>query len=145
MESAVRGMSGGLEASVEEKGSNFSMGERQLLCLARTVLSPAKIVCIDEATANVDLETDCMVQVVITLQYVSLLHFEMNLFIHSMQEVLREALGDRTVMTVAHRVETIMGADRVVVMAAGRAVEVGNPIELLRDENSAFSRHVNRN
>ena len=66
MESAVRGMSGGLEASVEEKGSNFSMGERQLLCLARTVLSPAKIVCIDEATANVDLETDRMVQVVIT-------------------------------------------------------------------------------
>ena len=65
MESAVRGMSGGLEASVEEKGSNFSMGERQLLCLARTVLSPAKIVCIDEATANVDLDTDRMVQVVI--------------------------------------------------------------------------------
>ena len=75
MESAVRGMSGGLEASVEEKGSNFSMGERQLLCLARTVLSPAKIVCIDEATANVDLETDRMVQVV---HSVSLLHLVMN-------------------------------------------------------------------
>ena len=58
--------------------------------------------------------------------------------------MLKEALGDRTVMTVAHRVETIMGADRVVVMAAGRAVEVGNPMELLRDENSALSRHVNR-
>ena len=71
MESAVRGMSGGLEASVEEKGSNFSMGERQLLCLARTVLSPAKIVCIDEATANVDLDTDRMVQVVITLYITS--------------------------------------------------------------------------
>ena len=71
MESAVRGMSGGLEASVEEKGSNFSMGERQLLCLARTVLSPAKIVCIDEATANVDLDTDRMVQVVVTLYITS--------------------------------------------------------------------------
>ena len=64
MESAVRGMNGGLDASVEEKGSNFSMGQRQLLCLARTVLSPAKIVCIDEATANVDLETDRLVQVI---------------------------------------------------------------------------------
>ena len=62
-----------------------------------------------------------------------------------MQEVLKEELSDRTVMTVAHRVDTIMGVDRVVVMAAGRAVEVGNPVELLRDENSAFSRHVNRN
>ena len=63
MESAIRGMNGGLDASVEEKGSNFSMGQRQLLCLARTILSPAKIVCIDEATANVDLETDRLVQV----------------------------------------------------------------------------------
>lgn len=122
MESAIRGMNGGLDASVGEKGSNFSMGQRQLLCLARTILSPAKIVCIDEATANVDLETDRLVQ-----------------------GVLKTALADRTVITVAHRVETIMGADRVVVVAAGRAVEVGNPIELLKDEDSAFSRHVNRN
>ena len=122
MESAVRDMNGGLDAAVDAKGSNFSMGQRQLICLARTLLSPAKIVCIDEATANVDLETDRMVQ-----------------------DVLKTELGDRTVITVAHRVETIMGADRVVVMADGRAVEVGNPVELLKDENSAFSRHVNRN
>jgi ATP-binding cassette subfamily C (CFTR/MRP) protein 1 len=61
------------------------------------------------------------------------------------QDVLRSSLGDRTVITIAHRIETILSADRVFVMAAGKAVETGKPRELLMDMTSAFSKHVNKN
>lgn len=110
---------GGLDCTVEDRGRPFSVGQQQLLCLARAIVSAARIVCVDEATANVDLETDRLVQ-----------------------EVLRTALCDCTVITVAHRVETVIGSDRVIVMASGQAVEIGHPNILLRDPESEFSRFV---
>lgn len=73
----------------------------------------------DEATSNVDLSTDKVVQ-----------------------EVLSSEFGDRTVLTIAHRVDTILGADRVIVMADGRIVEDDLPKTLLENPNSAFSKHV---
>lgn len=76
----------------------------------------------DEATANVDLETDLL-----------------------LQDVLRTCLSDRTVLTIAHRVETIMCCDRVIFMANGRALEIGNPRQLLQDPTSEFSKHVAKN
>jgi ATP-binding cassette subfamily C (CFTR/MRP) protein 4 len=78
-----------------------------------------QIVCVDEATANVDLETDRLVQ-----------------------DVLRTALHDCTVITIAHRVDTVMGSDRVIVMASGKAIEVGHPNMLLQDPESKFRKHV---
>ena len=77
------------------------------------------MLCIDEATANVDLETDTL-----------------------LQEVLRTSLADRTVITIAHRIDTIMESDRVIVISAGSAIEIGNPRELLEDPDSAFYNHT---
>ena len=81
-----------------------------------------QIVCVDEATANVDLETDRLVQ-----------------------DVLRTALHNCTVITIAHRVETVMGSDRVIVMSSGNAIEVGHPNILLQDPESKFSKHCAEN
>lgn len=112
---------GGLDGLLEERGRSLSVGQRQLLCVARAILSSAKVVCVDEATANVDLETDKLVQ-----------------------DILRAALHNCTVITIAHRVESVMGSDRVIVMANGRVVEVGHPNILLQDPYSKFSQHVNQ-
>ena len=81
-----------------------------------------QIVCVDEATANVDLETDLFVQ-----------------------EVLQSCLLDRTVLTIAHRVETVMSCDRIIVMSHGRAVEIGNPRQLVQDRTSEFSKLLSIN
>ncbi|TRY74419.1 hypothetical protein TCAL_00651 [Tigriopus californicus] len=113
---------GGLHGQVDERGRSLSMGQRQLFCLARAILSPSKLVCVDEATANVDLETDALVQ-----------------------DVLRSSLKDRTVISIAHRIDSVLGTDRVVVMASGQVLESGPPQSLLQDPNSAFAQHVSQN
>ena len=82
----------------------------------------SKVVCVDEATANVDLDTDALVQ-----------------------NVLLSELQDRTVISIAHRTETVMNCDRVFVMSNGKVVEAGNPRDLMKDGDSAFFRHVSRN
>ena len=88
--------------------SLFSAGQKQLLCLARTILQEARILVLDEATANVDLETDKFIQ-----------------------EKIRERFKECTVITIAHRIETIIDNDLIIVMKNGRAVEKGTPRELL--------------
>jgi len=110
---------GGLDFSVTGEGTCFSAGQKQLFCLARAVLSPARIVLIDEATANVDLETD-----------------------HQIQEVIQSCLADRTILTIAHRVDTVLGCDRVIVLEDGYIVETGHPNLLLQDGDSKFSKFV---
>mmetsp|Transcript_133973 Transcript_133973/g.232584 ORF Transcript_133973/g.232584 Transcript_133973/m.232584 type:complete len:1411 (-) Transcript_133973:84-4316(-) len=97
-----------LEAPVTEGGSNFSVGQRQLLCLTRAILKDAKILCLDEATASVDRDTDKMIQ-----------------------ETIRTAFAHCTVLTIAHRLRTIMDYDKVVVMDDGSVAEYGTPLQLL--------------
>ncbi|KAJ1148481.1 hypothetical protein NDU88_001316 [Pleurodeles waltl] len=110
---------GGLNSEVGEQGKKFSVGQRQLVCLARALLSDAKVLCIDEATASVDQRTDRL-----------------------LQQAIRERFADRTMLTIAHRLDTIMDSDRVLVMQAGKVVEMGSPQVLSNKEDSAFYRLV---
>merc|ERR1712107_255309 len=99
---------GGLDFMITGEGTCFSAGQKQLVCLVRAVLSPARIVLIDEATANVDSETDQQVH-----------------------ETIQTCLADRTILIIAHRVDTVLGCDRVFVMESGCIVESGHPNLLL--------------
>lgn len=108
----------GLACNVDEGGKNFSVGQRQLLCLGRAVLSSALILCVDEATANVDHETDALIQATI-----------------------REVFAGRTVITIAHRVSTVLQCDRVIVMDAGEVAEDGSP-DALVDAGGLFAELV---
>eukprot|EP00050_Salpingoeca_kvevrii_P019960 m.92564 g.92564 ORF g.92564 m.92564 type:complete len:1403 (-) comp8653_c0_seq4:26-4234(-) len=106
--SAVRALPGQLEYCITEGGANFSVGQRQLICLARAIISAAHILVLDEATADVDLVTDKFIQ-----------------------ETLRARFADTTVLTIAHRLDTILDYDRIMVLDAGRLVEFGTPDELM--------------
>lgn len=102
------GLANGLSTEVGERGSNLSMGQRQLVCLARIVLQNPAIVVLDEATASIDPLTETLIQ-----------------------EGLDEVLKDRTSIVVAHRLSTIKNADRIIVLEQGRIIEEGNHDELL--------------
>uniref|UniRef100_A0A1A8UY92 ATP-binding cassette sub-family C member 10 n=1 Tax=Nothobranchius furzeri TaxID=105023 RepID=A0A1A8UY92_NOTFU len=113
--SSVLSRIGGLDAEVGERGKCLSAGQRQLLCLARALLTQAKVLCIDEATASVDQKTDQL-----------------------LQRTIRERFQDHTVLTIAHRINTIMDCDRVLVMHAGKVVEFDTPAALSQTKNSIF-------
>ncbi|KRZ13592.1 Multidrug resistance-associated protein 1, partial [Trichinella zimbabwensis] len=104
-----------LQHRISEGGENLSVGQRQLVCLARALLRKTKILILDEATAAVDLETDDLIQQTIRL------HF-----------------SDCTVLTIAHRLNTIIDNDRIMVLDAGRIAEFEPPQQLLNDKNSIF-------
>jgi ABC-type multidrug transport system fused ATPase/permease subunit len=112
-------MPGQLDATVSEYGQNLSSGMRQMLVLGRALLRQCKVLLLDEATSSVDLETD-----------------------HEIQKTLREAFTDCTVLTIAHRINTIMDSDRILVMSDGVAAEFDSPENLLKDESSLFSEIV---
>ncbi|CAM8929378.1 unnamed protein product [Rhodiola kirilowii] len=107
---------GGLDISLKEAGTLFSIGQRQLICLARAFLRSSKILCLDECTSNVDTETAFIIQSVIS----------------------SECRGI-TVITIAHRISTIAMMDDVLILSGGQLVEQGNPRVLLQDESSIFS------
>ncbi|KAF3103528.1 hypothetical protein TWF102_003714 [Orbilia oligospora] len=110
----VLGWEGGLNAEFDPEGS-LSHGERQLFCLARAMLKKSNIVVLDEFTSSVDIETD-----------------------NKMQKILRDQFAGKTVLTVAHRLNTIVDYDRVVVLDKGIILESGRPGDLLRQPGSAF-------
>ncbi|XP_049529223.1 ATP-binding cassette sub-family C member 2-like [Dermacentor silvarum] len=106
---------GGLSLLIGEKGGNLSAGQRQLVSLARALLRGTRILVLDEATSQMDPETDRRVQA-----------------------TLRESFAHCAVITVAHRIDTILDYDRVVVMSEGRVLEYGSVPHLLADQSSTF-------
>lgn len=106
-----------LETQIEQAGANLSIGERQLLCLARALLRKPQLLVCDEATSSVDAATDAQVQ-----------------------SCLRKAAGAGTaLLTIAHRLATVADYDKVMVLQAGKLLELGSPAALLEDSASAFS------
>ncbi|KJH49323.1 ABC transporter, ATP-binding protein [Dictyocaulus viviparus] len=127
----VSGLNGGLVYSISEGGENISVGQRQLVCLARAILRKTKILVLDEATASVDVTTDTLIQITNKLQQ-----------IFNYQATIREQFWNCTVFTIAHRLNTIMDYDRVMVLESGKVVEFDSPKKLLCDRNSIFAKMV---
>ncbi|EAW12826.1 ATP-binding cassette glutathione S-conjugate transporter YCF1 [Aspergillus clavatus NRRL 1] len=106
----VAQMDGQLDAQIQEGGSNLSQGQRQLVSVARALLTPSNILVLDEATAAVDVETDAL-----------------------LQRTLRSSIfQERTIITIAHRINTIIDSDRIVVLDKGRVAEFDTPAELIK-------------
>lgn len=111
----VKGLEGQLEFKISEGGENLSIGQRQLICLARALLRKTKVLILDEATAAVDLATDSLIQ-----------------------ETIKQKFDDCTIFTIAHRLNTIIDSTRVLVLSDGKIVEFDSPKTLLNDRNSVF-------
>uniref|UniRef100_A0A8C4HMY5 Cystic fibrosis transmembrane conductance regulator n=1 Tax=Dicentrarchus labrax TaxID=13489 RepID=A0A8C4HMY5_DICLA len=119
LKSVVEELPGKLETVLAESGSNFSVGQRQLVCLARAVLRKNRILIIDEATANVDPRTDELIQ-----------------------KTIREKFRECTVLTIAHRLNTIIDSDRILVLDAGNIHAYDEPYTLLQDPEGIFYKMV---
>ena len=104
-----------LSSPISSAGANLSQGQKQLLCLARAILSRPKLVLLDEATSAVDKNTDKLIQ-----------------------RSIREEFANTTLLVVAHRLSTVMDFDRILVMRDGVAAEFGSPRELLNIEEGVF-------
>ncbi|KAK2944354.1 Multidrug resistance-associated protein [Blattamonas nauphoetae] len=116
MRDIVAGLPLGLDSQVAEGGSNFSAGQRQLLCFGRAILNNCRVVVMDEATANVDVETDAKIQ-----------------------RTIREQFREQTVIVIAHRLNTIMDSTRIMVMDQGYLSEFDTPENLKANPDSAFN------
>ncbi|XP_016373988.1 ATP-binding cassette sub-family C member 4 [Sinocyclocheilus rhinocerous] len=119
LKAAVEELPNKLETELAESGSNFSMGQRQLVCLARAILRKNRILIIDEATANVDPRTDELIQ-----------------------KTIRDKFKECTVLTIAHRLNTIIDSDRILVLDEGRIHEYDAPHVLLQNQNGIFYKMV---
>ncbi|KAG0288499.1 hypothetical protein BGZ98_004237 [Dissophora globulifera] len=110
-------LEGGLSYEVAQNGENFSVGQRSLICLARALLRKTKVLVLDEATAAVDVETDELIQ-----------------------RTIRKEFKDRTILTIAHRIKTVMDSDKILVLEKGCVEEYAAPSELLQHPDSLFYR-----
>ncbi|XP_019738048.1 multidrug resistance-associated protein 4-like isoform X5 [Hippocampus comes] len=119
MKAVVEELPNKLETMLTESGSNFSMGQRQLLCLARAILSKNRILVMDEATANVDPRTDSLIQ-----------------------QTIRGKFQECTVLTIAHRLNTIIDCDRILVLDASKIHEYDEPYVLLQNQDGLFYQMV---
>lgn len=119
MKEFIESLPGKLNCRISEGGSNFSIGQRQLISLARALLRKCKILVLDEVSSNIDNETDELIQTTIKTKF-----------------------ADCTILTIAHRLKTIIESDRVLVMENGIAVEFGHPGELIDKENGKFKSYV---
>ncbi|XP_044251195.1 multidrug resistance-associated protein 1 isoform X9 [Drosophila takahashii] len=115
LKSFVKSLAAGLNHEIAEGGENLSVGQRQLVCLARALLRKTKVLVLDEATAAVDLETDDLIQ-----------------------KTIRTEFKECTVLTIAHRLNTILDSDKVIVLDKGQITEFASPTELLDNPKSAF-------
>ncbi|KAH9298011.1 hypothetical protein KI387_029693, partial [Taxus chinensis] len=104
-----------LDFLVAEKGDNWSMGQRQLICLGRVILRRSRILILDEATSSIDTQTDLM-----------------------LQNIIKTEFADRTLIIIAHRIPNVMGCDNVLVLDAGKVRELGYPTYLLEQPSSLF-------
>lgn len=105
----------GLDSKVNEGGSNFSAGQRQLMCLSRALLNPSQVLMLDEATAAVDIQTDKIIQ-----------------------STIRQEFKKKTIITIAHRLDTVMDCDRILALEEGRVREFDTPENLLKDPKLIF-------
>jgi ATP-binding cassette subfamily C (CFTR/MRP) protein 4 len=119
MQNVCEDLPAGLNTIVAENGSNFSVGQRQLFCVARAILQKNKIVVLDEPTANVDNKTDVM-----------------------LQRAVATSFPGATVIAIAHRLDTIIDYDRIIVVGNGKMLECGTPYELLCKSNGHFAAMV---
>jgi len=110
----------GLDQKIEDGGKNLSSGEKQLICIIRAILRKNKIVLMDEATANIDIKTEQIIQ-----------------------KLINEEFADSTVLTIAHRLNTIINSDRVLVLSKGEVEEYDDPQTLLEDTESMFYSYAN--
>ncbi|GFZ02886.1 multidrug resistance-associated protein 9 [Actinidia rufa] len=115
----VRAKEEKLESTVVENGENWSVGQRQLICLGRALLKRSSILVLDEATASVDSATDGVIQKIISQEF-----------------------KDRTIVTIAHRIHTVIDSDLVLVLSDGRIAEFDTPAKLLERDDSFFSRLI---
>ncbi|CAL9018032.1 unnamed protein product [Prunus brigantina] len=115
----VRRKDGKLDTTVSENGENWSMGQRQLVCLGRVLLKKSKVLVLDEATASVDTATDNLIQ-----------------------QTLRQHFTDCTVITIAHRITSVLDSDMVLLLSHGLIEEYDSPATLLENKSSSFAQLV---
>ncbi|XP_024965504.1 ABC transporter C family member 3-like isoform X3 [Cynara cardunculus var. scolymus] len=115
----VRRKEGKLDSAVDENGENWSMGQRQLVCLGRVLLKKSKILVLDEATASVDTSTDYMIQ-----------------------QTLGQHFSDSTIITIAHRITSMLNGHMVLVLEQGLIEEYNSPLKLLENKSSSFAKLV---
>jgi ATP-binding cassette subfamily C (CFTR/MRP) protein 1 len=104
-----------LDYEIEFGGGNMSVGQKQLLSLAGAILHAPRIVVLDESTSAIDEDSDQLIQ-----------------------RLVREQMADKTILTIAHRLDSIMDYDRVIVLEKGEILEFDTPSKLLTDTSSAF-------
>ncbi len=105
----------GLNQKIEEGGENLSVGEKQLICITRAILRKSKIIVMDEATANIDYKTEEIIQ-----------------------KAISEILEDSTIITIAHRIKTIINYDKILILDNGSVVNFDSPNNLLKNKEGIF-------